>query len=199
MLDTKEFSNQLLTVSEFCHFLASSIKMIQHNHQHNILSQDISGKDITNDISNNISEQALPLWIYSNSVSMNKIFEQKEKIPKNDFFVFKEIFELLNSFPRVMYHLLPFTHDYSAEIAAKEEKKKSLHQDIESLDSLMERIQNGVLGKEKNKCVGKIIRHELRKYKTLLSRDLNEVEKQDIIAQTTAELHGTVKSNKVSM
>lgn len=155
-------------VSEYCDFLTQNIKEIKNN-QHNQLT------------SNNI-------WIYSNSQILNKYLEQKEKIPKDSFDSFSNLFQSLNYFSNIMMHGLPFKHEFSPEIAIQEEKKSTLHNDIETIDSLMEQLQSGALGREHNKYFGKLIRYQLRNYKNLLSRELNDVEKQQIIEQTTQAL-----------
>lgn len=152
-------------ITEYCDFLTQNIKEIKHNQleHHNI-------------------------WIYSNSQVINKYLEQKEKIPKDSFDSFSQLFQSLNDFSNIMMHGLPFKHEFSPEIAIQEEKKSTLHDDIETIDSLMEQLQSGALGREHNKYFGKLIRYQLRNYKNLLSRELNDVEKQQIIEQTTQAL-----------
>lgn len=164
LLSSQEYLNKSLTIEEYCHFLTSNIEKISH------------------------LNNGLPLWIYSNSSSMNKFFEQKDKLPKEAFFAFHNVFNTLNDFPRIMFHTLPFTHEYTPEISFQEEKKKNLNENIETIDSLMLQLEGGILGREQHKCFGKLIRYQLRNYRTLLSRELNEVEKREIITQTTSDL-----------
>lgn len=160
-------------ISEYCDFLQQNLEEIK--------SIQAKNTSLNQSVDNNV-------WIYSNYPLINKYLEQKEKIPKDSFNSFSQLFQSLNHFSNVMMHGLPFKHEFSPEIAIQEEKKSTLHNDIETIDSLMEQLQSGALGREHNKYFGKLIRYQLRNYKNLLSRELNDVEKQQIIEQTTQAL-----------
>lgn len=139
---------------------------------------------------NNISQNTtkLPLWIYSNLMEINQFFEQKEKFQKDNYGDFRDVNKALNNFDRVLYHALPFKHEFSPEIALIEAKKSELDENLESVESLMEQLKQGTLGREQNKYFGKLIRYQLRNYQEYLKRDLNEIEKFKIIEKTTNEL-----------
>ena len=156
------FSNSDIE-SGYCHFLAETL-----NKAANI--------DKTN------------LWVYSNVVDVNKILEQKEKFNKTSFINFSKVNQALNLFERVTYHSLPFKHEFSPEIAIQEAKKEELDGSIESVESLIEQLQQGALGREHNKYFGKLISYQLRNYQEQLKRELNDIEKQSIIKKTTEDL-----------
>ena len=128
------------------------------------------------------------IWIYSNQRKINSYFEQKEKIPNDQFDSFQNVFNSLNQFTEVFFHSLPFKHQFSPEIEIKETKKQTLDINIDNIDQIMEQLSHGILGKEQNKCFGNLIRYQLRDYKQHLERELNDVEKSDIIEKTTAHL-----------
>ena len=128
------------------------------------------------------------LWVYSNSRALNQYFEQKEKIPNNALPAFKEVFQALDGYQKTLFHTLPFDHTFSPEIALVEKEKKKLGESIDSLDNLMEQLGSGALDKEKKKYFGLLVRHHLRNYKNVLERDLNTIEKQEIIQKTTEDL-----------
>lgn len=140
-----------------------------------------------NDALIKIGQKTDKLWFFSNSKSINQFFEQKEKIPNQAWHHFADLYETLGHFKKIYYHNLPFKHDYSPEIAQREEKKASLGDSLESVDSLIEQLQSGV-EKDRKKYFGLLIRHQLRDYRNLLERELNEIEKHDIIQQTTDDL-----------
>lgn len=140
-----------------------------------------------NDALIKIGQKTDKLWLFSNSKSINQFFEQKEKIPNQAWSHFVNIYQTLGHFKKVYYHNLPFEHTYSAEIAQREEKKTSLNDSLESVDSLIEQLQSGV-ERDRKKYFGLLIRHQLRDYRNLLERELNEIEKHDIIQQTTDDL-----------
>ena len=128
------------------------------------------------------------VWIYSNQRKINTYFEQKNKIPNDQFVSFQNVFNGFNQFTDVFFHTLPFKHQFSPEIEIKETKKQTLDINIDSIEQIMEQLSHGILGKEQNKCFGNLIRYQLRDYKQHLERELNDVEKSDIIEKTTAHL-----------
>lgn len=142
-----------------------------------------------------------PLWIHSNSTYINAFFEQKEKLPKNSFEYFKNVFIALNDFNKIIYHNLPFKHEFSPELNKEEEKKESLNSTIETLEDLIEQLQNSNLEKNKNKYFGKIIKHQIKSYQELLKRELNDIEKYNIITKTTQTLEqkGVQKLPKIKI
>lgn len=152
------------------------------------LDIDILCQILSNSIESVSFNNNQPLWIYSNVGRLNKYLEQKEKIPKASFNSFQQIFEVFNLSSKIMYHYLPFKHEFSPEIALKEAKKDSLAEDLECIDLLMEQLQKGVLEREQNKYFGKLIRYQLRSYRKILARELDEVEKRDVIKKTTHQL-----------
>jgi ribonuclease HI len=143
--------------------------------------------DCTNQIKN---KGANKLWVYSNSRPINLYFEQKNKIPNKSLKDFQKVFESLNGLEKVYFHSLPFEHTFSPEIELIEKEKKKLGDSIDNLETLMEQMQNGGLSKDKDKkkYFGLLVRHHLRNYKTLLERDLNNIEKQEIIQKTSDDL-----------
>lgn len=128
------------------------------------------------------------VWIYSNQRKINAYFEQKDKIPNDQFDTFQTVFNSFNQFTDVFFHTLPFKHQFSPEIEIKETKKQTLDNNIESVEQIMEQLSHGILGKEQNKCFGNLIRYQLRSYKNHLERELNDFEKSDIIEKTSAHL-----------
>jgi len=130
------------------------------------------------------------IWLYSNNRTINAYFEQKEKIPNEQFADFHKTFQAMNAFKQVFFHHFPFPHQFSPEIENKEIKKQKLDFSIDNLDNLMDQLSTGMLGREKNKCFGNLIRCTLRNYKHHLQRELLEVEKTEIIEKTTAHLTG---------
>lgn len=128
------------------------------------------------------------LWLYSNSNKMNQYFEQKEKIPNSCLESFHKVFNSLHGVDKTFFHGLPFDHEFSPEIALIEKEKKKIGEYIESVDNLMEQLKNGVLERDQKKFFGMLVKHHLRNYKTLLARDLNDLEKHEIIQQTTDDL-----------
>lgn len=128
------------------------------------------------------------IWINNNNKNVNDYFEQKEKITNLKLPMFKQVHSSLNNFIKVMFNNFPFEHEFSPEIAKKEQARKDLADTIQSVESLIEQVQSGSLGKDKNKAFGMLVRHHLRNYKNVMERDLNEIEKADIIKKTTEEL-----------
>lgn len=128
------------------------------------------------------------LWIYSNSDKMNQYFEQKEKIPNTSIESFSNVFKAFEGLDKIYFHRLPFEHEFNPEIALIEKQKKNIGESLDSVEILMEQLQNGVLEREQKKSFGMLIKHHLRNYKTLLERDLNDLEKHQIIQQTTEDL-----------
>jgi ribonuclease HI len=128
------------------------------------------------------------IWINSNCKSFNDFFEQKEKVSVTNFQIFKKIHNTLNQFNKILFNNFPFDHEFSIEISIQEQEKKFLKENIETLDILIEQLQNVTLDKDRKKAFGMLVRHHLRNYKVLLERDLNEIEKHDIIQKTTDDL-----------
>lgn len=151
-------------INNYCVFLANSLSKIK---------------------SDNLNDK---LWIHNNSRTINNLFEQKDKIKKNQFEFFKLIFNELNNFSKVMFNNFPFEHEFSPEIEQIEKQKKIITENIESIDSLTEQIQSSLLDRDKKKAFGSLIKHHLRNYKNLLERDLNDIEKANIIEKTTSDL-----------
>lgn len=147
-------------LKKYCEFLSNTLNQISHD----------------------------KIWINNNNKNFNDFFEQKEKIINSNFPLFKQVHSSLNNFIKVMFNNFPFEHEFSPEIAQKEKDKKSLNENIESVDSLIEQLQNGSLDKDKKKAFGMLVRHHLRNYKNVLERDLNEIEKAEIIKKTTDDL-----------
>ena len=138
---------------------------------------------------NTLKDQGLTkLWVYSNSNKMNQYFEQKEKIPTKCIGSFHNVFNAFQGLDKVYFHGLPFEHEYSPEIALIEKQKKNIGESLDSVEILMEQLQKGVLERDQKKSFGLLIKHHLRNYKNILERDLNDLEKQQIIQQTTEEL-----------
>lgn len=128
-----------------------------------------------------------PIWIYSNVTAINGVFEQKEKLHKDNLEHFRSVFQSFNAFERIMYHAHPFAHTFSPNLVQKEEKKAEVTKNIETVESLIEQLQQGAL-RDQNKYFGKIIRHQLRSYQEILKRELNEIEKKEVIQKTTSNL-----------
>jgi ribonuclease HI len=160
LLTETNFSIEENHLKKYCEFLSNSLKQISHN----------------------------KIWINNNNKFLNNFFEQKEKINNTDFPLFKEVYNSLNNFIKVMFNNFPFEHEFSPEIAQKEQDKKSLNENIENIDYLIEQLQNGSIDKNKKKAFGMLVKHHLRNYKKVLQRDLNEIEKAEIIKKTTDEL-----------
>lgn len=131
------------------------------------------------------------LWMYSNHRIFNSIFEQKEKIQQAELEQFFEIYPRFNSFQNVFFHHLPFHHQYSPEIIKTEEKKEKLDTEIEDLDNLLEKLQSGCFEKDQKKYFGAIVRYKLREFKKILERELNEIEKNEIIQSTFNDINKT--------
>lgn len=147
-------------LTNYCEFLSNTLNQISHD----------------------------KIWINNNNKNFNDLFEQKEKITNSNFPLFKQVHTSLDNFIKVMFNNFPFEHEFSPEIVQKEKDKKALSENIETVDSLIEQLQNGSLGRDKKKAFGMLVRHHLRNYKNILERDLNEIEKTEIIKKTTDEL-----------
>lgn len=167
LINSQIFSKEEDRLNTFCMFFTECINTIKYNR-----SEDNTQK----------------LWTYSNSFNINQYFEQKEKIPKKSIQSFQSVFDSLNGFNKVLFHGLPFEHTFSPEIAGIEKEKKKLGDSIESIDSLMEQLQNGGLGSDPKKFFGLLVKHHLRNYQNILERELNNLEKQEILQKTTDEL-----------
>lgn len=138
---------------------------------------------------NNLKGKFDNLWVDTNYRPINNFFEQKEKINKDLFDDYKAIHDSLNKFKRVFFHAIPFEPDYVMEIKEQERKKAKIDNNIESLDSLMEKLEKGALGKDKNKHFAAIIRHQLKSYQATLTREIDEIEKNQIIEKTVKDLN----------
>lgn len=128
------------------------------------------------------------VWIDTNYRHFNNIFEQKEKINITYWSEFQSICKSLDSFKRVFFNHFPFEPKYQPENEHNEKLKKTLENNIESLDSLLNKLENGVLTKEKNKHFGAIIRYHLKQYEERLQRELSDIEKSQIIEKTVSDL-----------
>lgn len=160
LLADTSFHNDENHLEKYCDFLSTTLNTISHD----------------------------KIWINNNNKNVNDFFEQKEKIINVKLPMFKQIHSSLNNFSKVMFNNFPFEHSFSPEIAQKEQEKKSLTESIASVETLIEQVHSGSLGKDKNKAFGMLVRHHLRNYKNIMERDLNEIEKADIIKKTTNEL-----------
>ena len=160
LLTEFEFDKSENHLDHYCSFLSNTLNQISHD----------------------------KIWIQNNNKHFNDFFEQKEKITNSNFPIFQEVYQSLDNFIKVMFNKFPFEHDFSPEIALKEKEKKSLTESIDSVESLIEQLQNGSLDKDKKKAFGLLVRHHLRSYKNILERDLNEIEKADIIKKTIDDL-----------
>lgn len=139
---------------------------------------------------NTIKKQGVDkLWISSNYRIVNGCFEQKEKLPNNQWDNFLKIHNELDGFECVFFHNLPFDHTYSKEIAPIEKVKEKIGDDIGTLDELIEQLSQSDFIKDQGKCFGAIIRHQLRNYKVKLERDLDDIEINEIIEQTVTTLN----------
>lgn len=128
------------------------------------------------------------IWIDTNYRHFNNVFEQKEKINTDYWKQFQNVYQSLNSFSRVFFNHFPFEPKYQPENENTEHLKKNLENNIESLESLFNKFENGVLNKEKNKHFGSIIRYHLKQYEETLQRELSDIEKNQIISKTVSEL-----------
>lgn len=160
LLSDTSFHNDDNHLEQYCNFLNENLNKISHN----------------------------KIWINNNNKNINDFFEQKEKIISVNLPIFRRIHSSLNSFSKVMFNNFPFEHEFSPEIAQKEQDKKSLTESIASVETLINKVHIGSLGKDKNKAFGLLVRHHLRNYKNIMERDLNEIEKAEIIKKTTNEL-----------
>ena len=77
--------------------------------------------------------------------------------------------------------------------------KKHLNEEIHTLDDLMEQLSQSKLVKDKKKCFGEIIRHQLRKYKNSLERELDEIEIRDLIKSTDEAIKNYQSKSKLGM
>lgn len=129
------------------------------------------------------------VWINSNSRKLANYFEQRDKIPNIHFHTFATIANSMNGFENIYCHALPFEHSFNPTIEKKEKKKKDLGESIQTIEAIIEQLQNGdsefLLERNKKKYFGMLVNQQLRDYKKLLERELNEIEKNDIIAKTT--------------
>lgn len=128
------------------------------------------------------------IWIYSNFKKMNDFFEQRNKLTQNEFPLFKQIFKDFNSFNSVFFHTLPFEHNFSLEIRDKEIKKNKLTNNLQTIEEIMEQIKNSKLSRDQNKHFGILINVHLKEYQNLIQRELNSLEKNEIIQSTANEL-----------
>ncbi len=128
------------------------------------------------------------VWIASNFRAANLILEQKEKIPNDIWDSLLTLHKTLNKFENTFFNHLHFDHVYSPEIAPIESKKKKLDEEIYSLEDLMEKLEQSEFVKEKSKYFGEIIRHQLRNYKHILERELDDIEIHEIIQKTVTSL-----------
>ena len=139
------------------------------------------------------------IWFNSNHRPMNNIFEQKEKCVKNQFDDLLIIYKQMNDFKKVYFNNFPFDHKFSPEIQKIENSKKHLNEEIHTLDDLMEQLSQSKLVKDKKKCFGEIIRHQLRKYKNSLERELDEIEIRDLIKSTDEAIKNYQSKSKLGM
>jgi len=165
----KKVFEKIFDVSEshtthFCDFLSDNLKILKEK--------------------NNVRN----IWISSNYRAINVFFEQKRKLPNEQWENFLNVYKSLNGFDKVFFHNLPFEHQFSPEIVLTENAKKKLDKEILNLDELIVRLSENISDKEKNKYFGAIIRHQLRNYKAKLERELEKIEIYEIINETVASL-----------
>lgn len=134
------------------------------------------------------STGAKNVWISSNYRNINSYFEQKEKMPSEQWENFLAVHKSLNGFNKVFFNHFPFDHKFSSEIAPVEKVKAKLDNDIEDLDTLLEQLSQGGFVKDQSKCFGAIIRHQLRNFKQKLERELDDIEISELIEETVATL-----------
>lgn len=159
------FKNTDSHITQFCNFLASNLKELN------------TEKNVEN------------IWMASNYSVINAFFEQKDKLPNDDWESFLNVHKALDGFKKVFFHHFPFEHKYSEEIAPVEKAKEKLDEQILNLDDLIEQLSQNSAMKDQNKCFGAIIRHQLRNYKGILERELEEIEINEIIDATVASLN----------
>ena len=172
----KTISMQDSQIESFCDFLSDNLKLIREQ------------------------KGANKVWLYSNYRILNSFFEQKDKMPTDHWDSFLKVHNALNGFSKTFFHKMPFDHEYSLEIAPIEKVKERLDEEILNLDALIEQFsQSSAMNKKK--CLGAIISHQLKNYKTRLSRDLEEIEISEVIDATVASLtakgHTNLPINRV--
>jgi hypothetical protein len=160
----KKFALADSQIEKFCDFLSDNLQLIKEQSDTN------------------------KVWIYSNYRILNAFFEQKEKMPTDHWESFLQVHKALDGFEKTFFHKLPFDHKYSPEIAPIEKVKEKLDEEIMNLDGLIEQFSQSPAIKDKSKCFGAIIRHQLRNYKNKLERELEEIEISEIIEQTVASM-----------
>jgi ribonuclease HI len=167
----KKFSLNDSQIEKFCDFLSENLDKIKEQSDNQ------------------------KVWIYSNYRMLNAFFEQKEKMPTDHWESFLKVHKALDGFEKTFFHRLPLEHQYSAEIAPIEKVKEKLDEEITNLDALIEQFSQSPAMKDKSKCFGAIIRHQLRNYKNKLSRELEEIEISEVIEQTVASMQAQGHTN----
>lgn len=123
-----------------------------------------------------------PLWLHSNITEFNAMFEQKEKIPRDDF-IFSQFVDVYNNFSattRVFCHHFPFEHKYSNEIIQKRNRELEARQsEMQSMEELFAIFSDSKLSiKERNKSFGLMFRYHIKENEEILGRELTELEKK---------------------
>lgn len=167
----KRFSLHDSQIEKFCDFLSENLNAIKEQSETN------------------------KVWIYSNYRILNAFFEQKEKMPTDHWDSFLQVHKSLDGFEKAFFHKMPFEHNYSLEIAPIEKVKEKLDEEIMNLDGLIEQFSQSPAMKDKSKCFGAIIRHQLRNYKNKLARELEDIEISEVIDQTVASMQAQGHTN----
>lgn len=148
---------------EFCNFMAKNIKKLK-------------------------SEGKLALWVNTNHQTINKILEQKDKLNKNQWPLYKKIFNSLEGMERVFFNNFPFEPEYSLENREVLKKDKKMNQYMMSIEELMEGLDKTDFSKDRGKYFGAIVRYELQNYREKLARELEANEVSLVIKNTVEKL-----------
>lgn len=122
------------------------------------------------------------LWLHSNVVEFNAMFEQKEKIPRDDetFAKFVQTYNLFKQLPKIWCHHFPFEHKFSNEIIQKRNHELELkQQEMQSMEDLFAIFSNPKIStKERKKSFGLMFRYSIKEHEEILGRELSIEEKK---------------------
>lgn len=122
-----------------------------------------------------------PLWLHSNITEINAMFEQKEKIPRDDFIFsqFVDVYKNFSTSPRVFCHHFPFDHKFSNEIIQKRNRELEAKQvEMQSMEELFAVFSDTKLSiKERKKSFGLMFRYHIKENEEILGRELTDIEK----------------------
>lgn len=131
------------------------------------------------------------VWIDSNHRYLEQIFQQNSPIHKKYYKKLSHLYNQLNAFDKVVFHTFHFTYKYSNLLqATMEAKKKKIKNKIESIEDLQK-----MLAAEKHnpiayrKSFSALIQCNIREYKKSLTREMTQLEKEEIIAYTKREMN----------